>query len=150
MDKVKKSCKGFTLIELLVVVLIVGILAAIAIPQYFKTVEKSKLGEANAVFNTIKSAQERYRANGGLYASDLNNLDISYANLSTALITLRYFTAGLSATAGTSYMLTLTRTTANSSVSGRYGAYSVVINVPDAPTIALSANPGGSSAELLN
>ena len=56
---------GFTLIELLVVVLIVGILASIAIPQYFKAVEKSRIAEAMSVMATIKSAQERYLAGTG-------------------------------------------------------------------------------------
>jgi len=142
--------RGFTLIELLVVVLIVGILAAIAIPQYFKAVEKSRMSESMSVITSIKAAQERYLAGTGAYASDFNNLDISYANLSTAIITLRYFNAGLSTTAGTSYLLTITRTTANASVPERYGAYSVQINVPADPIAAISAcAAAGQCDELL-
>ena len=142
--------KGFTLVELLVVVLIIGVLASVAIPQYFKAVEKSRIAEAQSTIATIKSAQERYLAGSGAYASDLNNLDISYANLTTALINLRFFNATLATSAGTSYVLTLTRTTANSSVTSRYGAYSITMSMPTSPIGTISAcATSGNCDELL-
>lgn len=75
-----KNRKGFTLIELLVVVLIIGILAAIALPQYFKAVEKSRSAEALSLFGSIVGAQQRYFLVHDRYTTDFSSLDLDFTN----------------------------------------------------------------------
>ncbi len=68
---------GFTLIELLVVVLIIGILAAVALPQYQKAVEKSRSAQPLAIIRSFLSAQNLYYMANGTYSNTLEDLDIS-------------------------------------------------------------------------
>ena len=67
---------GFTLIELLVVVLIIGILAAVAVPQYQFAVMKSRVGTILPVLTSIKQAEEIYYLTNGEYTGSIENLDV--------------------------------------------------------------------------
>ena len=70
------SYKGFTLIELLIVVLIIGILAAVAVPQYQQAVTRSRFATLKNLTTSLVKAQEVYYLAHDEYATNFSDLDI--------------------------------------------------------------------------
>lgn len=94
--------KGFTLVEVLIVVIIIGILAAIGVPQFAASIEKAKGGEARAGLGHIQTGEKVYFAENEKYSNDaVNDLDIT--------LNPRYWTFTISTPTATTYTATATR-----------------------------------------
>ena len=69
-----KTKKGFTLIELMVVIVIIGILVAIALPNFIAAQDRAKVSSVKANAHTLQTVLETYAVDwGGQYGSNLNN-----------------------------------------------------------------------------
>lgn len=136
---------GFTLIELLVVVLIIGVLAATAVPQYFKLVEKSKIAEAIHLLDAIRGAQDRYQSKYGAYCTATIT---SCSGFDLNVPTLKYFNTPTTFQPGSSppsWKATLTRNS-NTAV---YGAYIVTLDVESNASAKMTCSQTNCSNELM-
>jgi len=101
-----KNRKGFTLIELLIVVVIIGILAAIAIPKFASTKEKAYLASMKSDLRNGATAQEGFFADNQVYSSGVGS---NIAGVATPIVALGNFvpsagvTITFTATGGTGW-----------------------------------------------
>ncbi len=79
--------KGFTLIELLIVVVIIGILAAIAIPKFANTKEKAYIASEKSDLRNMATSQESYFADNQTYTTVLANMDFTSSQGVVATVT---------------------------------------------------------------
>lgn len=119
------SRRGFTLLELMIVVVVLGILASVAVPQYLKTVEKAHISEALSMLGQIRSAEARYYAEYRTYSSSLNTLDFSPTDTSG----LPSYTYAVDSATANDFCLRATRTGLTGTPAGCVSnVYTVRIN----------------------
>jgi prepilin-type N-terminal cleavage/methylation domain-containing protein len=99
MKNLIKKAKGFTLIELMVVIVIVGILAAVAIPKFLDASHKAKASEFPTQLTAIYTGEMAFQAENGSYAGTFTDMrDIAGVDISS---TSKWFTYSLTGAAQT-------------------------------------------------
>lgn len=109
--KLKQNKSGFTLLEIIIVIIIVGVLASLALPRFFATVEFSKSTEALNAMATLRGSMERcYLASSGTYVGCvITSLDVEDPGASPGA----RFTYAASVQSATGYSLLATRNAAD-------------------------------------
>lgn len=166
----KNGEKGFTLIELLVVIIIIGILAAIALPSFLNQSNKAKQSEAKTYVGTLNKGQQAYYTEKSIFGSTIDILGIgvksttvNYNYASTALVSATVSSNAAQSTgvaipvalrsyAGT-VQLNVVATTSDvtslailceANAAGAIAAPVPTLNATNGPTCSASSQPVGS------
>ncbi len=151
----KNGNKGFTLIELLVVVIIIGVLAAIALPNLLGQVAKGRQAEARTNLGTVNRAQQAYRLENGTFTGALTNLPVTttttYYGAVTGGANDPVF-AGMAVDANQTYTNDIRdyRSGVGQTESGAYSALICEATTPNIATPGGVTHTGGASLKCAN
>ena len=105
LSRFHRSQKGFTLIELMIVVVIIGILAALAIPRFMRATTKSKQSEAKNILKQIYAMERAYRQEYDTYWGDGTTASAAaqtgFARIGVDIMSTARYTYSIAATANT-------------------------------------------------
>lgn len=113
------------MLELLMVVIIIGILATLALPQYMSFIEKARAAEAISTMGAIRTAENLAKLENGTYTSDSTALSITFPTSGNST----YWTYTVSGAGDTGFSVTATRTTKKA--SGGTAGQTIVLNWND-------------------
>ena len=149
--KNKKQNAGFTLIELLVVVIIIGVLAAIALPNFLNQSAKAKQSEAKTTIGSVNSAQTAYRQENSSFADTMDKLALglpaSTANYTYAITITDTDLGKISATKSDSALKHYVGATARRTADDGQSIINSVICEASTTTTEVADATGGGEAE---
>jgi type IV pilus assembly protein PilE len=146
MKPLKKRIDGFSLIEILIVIVALAVLAAIAVPMYQTTIEKSRKREAYAMLAAIRASQLRYYTANNAFTTDLTRLDFDPTQNSGGQTS--HFTYCMSSADSNTFIASALRNTQNT--QGLEGTLRTVIQINQAGAVnetasgRFSMGPGGN------
>jgi type IV pilus assembly protein PilA len=118
-----KNGSGFTLVELLVVIIIIGILAAIALPNFLNQTAKAKQTEAQQNIGFINRTQTAYRSENNTFASKFDTLGIGSLASTTSNASTSNYSYSLSATNNNTTIIAQSKDSALKAYSGGNNIY---------------------------